>query len=62
MAAPAVPGQSFDQISRRNGIKVLPAFNCSVEDCALAVGKAVGYESIISASRMNSAVVVFWTP
>lgn len=59
MAAPTVPGQSFDQISRRHGVKVLPAFNCSVEDCALAVGKAVGYDSIVSASRMNSAVVIF---
>uniref|UniRef100_A0A9J8BET3 Protein phosphatase 1 regulatory subunit 16A n=1 Tax=Cyprinus carpio carpio TaxID=630221 RepID=A0A9J8BET3_CYPCA len=45
--------------SRGHGIKVVPAFNCSVEDCALAVGKAVGYDSIVSASRMNGAVVIF---
>ena len=57
--APAALGQSFDQLSRRHGIKVVPAFNCSVEDCALAVGKAVGYDSIVSASRMNGAVVIF---
>lgn len=59
MATPAALGQSFDQLSRRHGIKVVPAFNCSVEDCALAVGKAVGYDSIVSASRMNGAVVIF---
>lgn len=31
----------------------------SVEACCLAIGNAVGHESVLSASRMNSAVVVF---
>ncbi len=30
-----------------------------VEDCSLAVGTLIGYENILSASRMNSAVVIF---
>lgn len=37
----------------------MPAFNCLTEDCALAVGKAVGYDCIVCASRMNSALVLF---
>ncbi len=49
----------FEQLSRRHGIKLAPVVNCSVEDCSLAVGKAVGFDSIMSASRMNSAVVIF---
>ena len=32
---------------------------CSVQECSLAVGEVEGYESVKSASRMNSAVVVF---
>lgn len=50
---------SAEQLSRRHGIKLVPAVECSVEDCALAVGEAVGYDSIVSASRMNGAVVIF---
>lgn len=60
MAAPAALDRvAFDRISRRHGIKIVPVMNCSVEECSLAVGKAVGYESIMSASRMSSAVVIF---
>ena len=56
----AGPSQTkFEQLSRRHGIKLAPVMNCSVEDCSLAVGNAVGFNSIISASRMNSAVVIF---
>ncbi|KAL6483841.1 hypothetical protein MHYP_G00087130 [Metynnis hypsauchen] len=33
--------------------------NCSVEECSLAVGESVGYNSIVPASRISSAVVVF---
>lgn len=56
----AGPSQTkFEQLSRRHGIKLAPVMNCSVEDCVLAVGNAVGFNSIISASRMNSAVVIF---
>lgn len=60
MVAPAVLDRvAFESISRRHGIKIVPLMNCSVEECSLAVGKAVGYESIMSASRMSSAVVIF---
>lgn len=49
----------FERLSRRHGIKIVPEMACSVEECSLAVGETVGYESILSASRMNSAVVIF---
>ncbi len=42
-----------------HAIKLSPAVGCSVEDCSLAVREIVGYESVTSASRMNSAVVIF---
>lgn len=55
MAAPS--SGSFNSLTRRHGVKVdSPA---SVEDCSLAVGEEIGHENILSASRMNSAVVVF---
>lgn len=50
---------SFEQLSRRHGIKLAPVMRCSVEDCCSAVGKLIGYDSIMSASRMNSAFVLF---
>lgn len=50
---------SLDRLSRRHGIKLAPVNNVSVEQCVLAVGEVVGCDSILSASRMNSAVVVF---
>lgn len=50
---------SYERLSRRHGIKIAPVMNCSVEDCSLAVGEIVGHDSIMSASRMNSAVVIF---
>lgn len=60
LAGMAVPALSaFDKLSRRHGIKVLAETQCSVEQCSLAVADVVGCESIISASRMNSAVVLF---
>ncbi|KAI4899184.1 hypothetical protein NFI96_019398, partial [Prochilodus magdalenae] len=49
----------FEQLSRRHGVKIAPGVKCSVEECSLAVGEVVGYGSILSASRMNSAVVLF---
>ncbi|KAL0148443.1 hypothetical protein M9458_056253, partial [Cirrhinus mrigala] len=42
-----------------HGIKLAPVTNVSVEQCVLAVGQVVGFDSVLSASRMNSAVVVF---
>lgn len=50
---------SYDRLSRRHGIKIATAMNCSVEECSLAVGNVVSHDSIMSASRMNSAVVIF---
>ncbi len=47
------------KLTRQHAIKLSPPAGCSVEDCSLAVGKEVGYGSIKSASRMNSAVVIF---
>lgn len=49
----------FEKLSRRHGVKIPAAAGCSVEECSLAVGAIIGYDSIKSASRMNSAVVIF---
>ncbi|KAI2645060.1 Transposon TX1 uncharacterized 82 kDa protein [Labeo rohita] len=55
MTAP--PSQGLSTLTRRHGVKVASAV--SVEDCCLAIGEVVGHEHIMSASRMNSATVVF---
>ena len=49
----------FSDLSRMHGFKISPNALCSLEDCSLAVGEVVGYSSIMSASRMNGAVVIF---
>ncbi len=49
----------FAKLSRRHGIKISTSFPCSVEECSLAVGKVVGYESVKSAALMNSTCVIF---
>lgn len=49
--------QSLVKLTRRHGVKVTTAV--SVEECCLAIGEVVGHEHIMSASRMNSATVVF---
>lgn len=55
----AVPGaQGLSSLTRRHGVKVASAV--SVESCCLAVGEVVGHENIMSASRMNSAIVIFF--
>ncbi len=55
----AVPGaQVLSSLTRRHGVKV--ASTVSVESCCLAVGEVVGHENIMSASRMNSAIVIFF--
>ncbi|KAI3359706.1 hypothetical protein L3Q82_013812 [Scortum barcoo] len=41
----------------RHAVKVLPQAGCSVEEVGSAVGEVVGFESVKSASRMNSAVL-----
>ncbi|XDV12564.1 hypothetical protein PO909_001202 [Leuciscus waleckii] len=49
--------QGLCSLTRRNAAKVASAV--SIEDCCLAVGEVVGHSGIISASRMNNALVVF---
>ncbi|KAG1925667.1 hypothetical protein F2P79_025374 [Pimephales promelas] len=49
--------QGLSKLTRRHGVKVASAV--SVEDCCLAAGEVVGHEHIMSASRMNSATVIF---
>ncbi|KAL6455155.1 hypothetical protein MHYP_G00364080 [Metynnis hypsauchen] len=46
---------AFEQLSRQHGIKIAAATNVTVEECSLAVGEAVGHDSVLSASRMNSS-------
>lgn len=47
----------LESLTRRHGVKVASA--TSIEECCLAAGKVVGYDSILSASRMNNAIVMF---
>ena len=47
----------FDFLTRRHAVKV--ASTASVEICSLAVGDGVGHDNILSAARMNSAIVMF---
>lgn len=49
--------RSLDFLTRRHAVKI--DSKSSVEDCSLAVGEVVGCENVVSASRMNGAVVVF---
>ncbi|KAI3369169.1 hypothetical protein L3Q82_026128 [Scortum barcoo] len=51
--------EELEKLTRRHAVKVLPQAGCSVEEVGSAVGEVVGFESIKSASRMNSAVVIF---
>lgn len=55
MTAPR--SQVLSKLTRRHGVKV--ASVVSVENCCLAVGEVVGHENIMSASKMNSAIVIF---
>lgn len=57
---PAQAGASdFEQLTRRHAVKLVPNANCTVEEATLAVGKEVGYANVMSASRMNGAIVMF---
>lgn len=55
MAGPGEVDLSF--LTREHAIKV-PTRH-SVEKCSLAVGEKIGHENVVSASRMNNAVVLF---
>ena len=49
----------YKHLTRKHGVKICATFPCSVEDISLAVGEKVGHGGVVSAARMNSAVVVF---
>ncbi|KAL2076996.1 hypothetical protein ACEWY4_027413 [Coilia grayii] len=49
--------EGFEHLTRRHAVKL--ASNASVEVCSLAVGNKVGHENVVSAARMNNAVVIF---
>lgn len=52
------PGmESFEKLTRRHAVKI--ASNASVEVCSLAAGEVVGHDNILSAARMNNAIVLF---
>ena len=54
----AVPGMgSFEQLAWRHAVKI--ASTASMEDCSLVVGEIVGHDNVLSAARMNNAVVLF---
>lgn len=53
----ALQTQGLSSLTRRHAIKV--ASTVSVEKCCLAVGEVVGHASVLSASRMNNATVIF---
>ena len=50
-------GMSFEQLSRLPAIKVPINLDISIEECSLAVGAIVGYDSVVSASRMNVSTI-----
>lgn len=49
--------QGLCSLTRRHAVKVASGVN--IEDCCLAVGEVVGHSGVLSASRMNNALVVF---
>ncbi|KAI2655608.1 Transposon TX1 uncharacterized 82 kDa protein [Labeo rohita] len=59
MPARGAAGVGLEALTRRHACKLCLTIDCSVEDCVLAVGEIVGYDSIKSASRMNNGVVIF---
>lgn len=46
-------------VSMRNGCRCVVEPGVSVEDVLVVVGELIGFENILSASRMNKAIVVF---
>lgn len=47
------------QVSMRNGCRCVPELGVSVEDVLVVVGELIGFDNILSASRMNKAIVMF---
>ncbi len=48
----------FAALTARHGCKCLPDESITVEDCLAAISSEIGARNILSASRMNKAVVV----
>lgn len=40
-------------LSLRHGVRCVPEAGVSVEEVLVAIGKQVGYDNVVSASRMN---------
>ncbi len=55
-----VHAQGTPILSLRNGCRCVPESGVTVEDLLLIIGQKLGFENIVSASRMNKAVVVFF--
>lgn len=55
MAAPGAGSLEF--LTRRHGVKIDTTAN--LEECVLAVAALAGHENVLSASRMNNAIVIF---
>ncbi len=53
------PVQANPHLSMRNGCRCVTEPGVSVEEVLVMVGELVGFENILSASRMNKAMVVF---
>ncbi len=56
MMAPAA--RVLSTLTQHHAVKV--ALAASIEDICLAIGEVVGHGCILSASRMNSATVIFF--
>lgn len=55
----AHPRGCDSSLSLRHGVRCVPEAGVSVEEVLVAIGEQVGYDNVVSASRMNKAVVVF---
>lgn len=51
--------QGTSNLSLRNGCRCVPEPGVTVEEILLIIGDKLGFDNIVSASRMNKAVVVF---
>ncbi len=56
----AALAQGMPTLSLRNGCRCVPESGVTVEDLLLIIGQKLGFENMVSASRMNKAVVVFF--
>lgn len=52
----SVPGSA---LTLRHGCRCVPEPGVTVEDLLLVIGEQIGFDNIVSASRMNKAIVVF---